>query len=136
MSESDGLAFVDTNVLAYAFQKEPSPHQAPARALIARLRAEERLRISTQVLQELFFTLTRKGRQPCSPDEALAALHRGLRRDPPSGIAGPRCADFLLGCLIVAAAARSGASKLYTEDLNHGQKILGVEIVNPFAAVV
>jgi len=34
--------------------------------------------------------------------------------------------------LIVVAAARSGARRLYTEDLNHGQKILGVEIVNPF----
>ncbi len=27
---------------------------------------------------------------------------------------------------------RSGAVRLYTEDLNHGQKILGVEVFNPF----
>jgi predicted nucleic acid-binding protein len=32
----------------------------------------------------------------------------------------------------VVAAARSGAHRLYTEDLNHGQRILGVEVVNPF----
>ena len=30
------------------------------------------------------------------------------------------------------AAARSGATRLYTEDLQHGRTVLGVEIVNPF----
>ena len=35
--------------------------------------------------------------------------------------------------LIVAAAARAGASRLYSEDLQAGQKLLGVEVVNPFA---
>jgi len=34
--------------------------------------------------------------------------------------------------LIVAAAARAGATVLYTEDLNDGQEILGVRIRNPF----
>jgi predicted nucleic acid-binding protein len=36
--------------------------------------------------------------------------------------------------LVVVAAARAGAAILYTEDLNHGQEILGVRIVNPFLA--
>ena len=30
------------------------------------------------------------------------------------------------------AAARSGAKRIYTEDLQDGQIILGVEVVNPF----
>ena len=34
--------------------------------------------------------------------------------------------------LVVVAAARSGAKLLYTEDLQDGQSILGVEVVNPF----
>ncbi len=34
--------------------------------------------------------------------------------------------------LIVVAARRCGAKRLYTEDLNHGQVIEGVEIVDPF----
>jgi predicted nucleic acid-binding protein len=34
--------------------------------------------------------------------------------------------------LVVSAAARAGATVLYTEDLNDGQKILGVRISNPF----
>ncbi len=32
----------------------------------------------------------------------------------------------------MVAASRSGAKRIYTEDLQHGQIILGVEIVNPF----
>ncbi|MGA3202122.1 MAG: hypothetical protein ABSF12_06470 [Bryobacteraceae bacterium] len=34
--------------------------------------------------------------------------------------------------LVVVAAARAGTGVLYTEDLNDGQEILGVRVVNPF----
>jgi predicted nucleic acid-binding protein len=36
--------------------------------------------------------------------------------------------------LIVAAAASSGCAELYSEDLNDGQVIQGVRVMNPFAA--
>ena len=35
----------------------------------------------------------------------------------------------------VAAAVKSGATRLLSEDLNPGQKIAGLRIENPFAAV-
>lgn len=35
--------------------------------------------------------------------------------------------------LVVVAAVRSGATVVYTEDLNDGQEILGVRISNPFS---
>jgi predicted nucleic acid-binding protein len=34
--------------------------------------------------------------------------------------------------LMLQAAERSGASTVYTEDLNHGQRYAGVKVVNPF----
>ncbi|MDP3000231.1 MAG: PIN domain-containing protein [Bryobacterales bacterium] len=34
--------------------------------------------------------------------------------------------------LILAAAEQDGATELITEDLNHGQVIAGIRIVNPF----
>ncbi len=34
--------------------------------------------------------------------------------------------------LIVAAALESGSTRLYTEDLQHGQKIEGLLVENPF----
>jgi predicted nucleic acid-binding protein len=35
--------------------------------------------------------------------------------------------------LIIAAALDSGCDRLYTEDLQDGQRIEGLTIVNPFA---
>jgi predicted nucleic acid-binding protein len=34
--------------------------------------------------------------------------------------------------LILVAARRSGAKRIYTEDLQDGQTILGVRVINPF----
>jgi predicted nucleic acid-binding protein len=59
MSAGD-VSFVDTNVLVYAFEKSGSPKKQLAKRLIDELTDEDRLRVSTQVLQELFVTLTRK----------------------------------------------------------------------------
>jgi predicted nucleic acid-binding protein len=106
------------------------------------LMEEDRLRVSTQVLQELFVTLTRKVSQCCSREEALAVLE-DLSAWPLMTVdyAAIRAAVELAGeaqlsfwdALLVVAAARAGAAVLYTEDLNDGQEILGVRISNPFA---
>ncbi|WP_292994765.1 hypothetical protein [Nitrosomonas sp.] len=41
-------------------------------------------------------------------------------------------ASVFTDALIVAAALESGCTRLYTEDLQHGQKIDGLVIENPF----
>ena len=142
MTAERNLAFVDTNVLVYAFEKSSSPKKRVAQRLLNELMEEDRLRVSTQVLQELFVTLTRKVSQPCSNDEALAVLE-DLTAWPLMTIdyAAIRAAVRLASqatlsfwdALVVVAAARTGAAVLYTEDLIHGQEILGVRVSNPFA---
>ena len=139
MNGTEGPAFVDTNVLVYALESGHSARKATAQRLVEKLIDQDRLRLSTQVLQELFVTLTRHGR--CSADEALAQLE-SLTAWPVFVVdypaiqeAGRLARDAVLSfwdALIVVAAARSGAQRVYTEDLNHGQRILGVEVVNPF----
>ena len=111
--------------------------------MLNELMDEDRLRVSTQVLQELFVTLTRKAMQRCSNQEALAVLedltawplividYAAIRAA--AGLADQARISFW-DALIVVAAARAGAAVLYTEDLNDGQDILGVRISNPFAA--
>src|ERR1700685_4213428 len=136
---SSDLSFVDTNVLVYAFEKAASPKKQIARRLTDELIDEDRLRISTQVIQELFVTLPRKGSQRCSSEEALGIID-ALTVWPLMAIdfaairAAIRLADeakiSFWDALIVVAAARSGAAVLYTEDLHHGQEILGVRICN------
>jgi predicted nucleic acid-binding protein len=139
---SGELGFLDTNVLVYAFERRPSEKQQVAKRLLAELMEEDRLRVSTQVLQELFVTLTRKVVPRCSIEEALSFLEE-LTEWPLLSVdySVIRAAAVLAGearisfwdALIVVAAARSRAKVLYTEDLNHGQEILGVRVSNPFA---
>ncbi|SPF37337.1 conserved hypothetical protein [Candidatus Sulfopaludibacter sp. SbA4] len=142
MTVERALSFVDTNVLVYAFDRSNSPKKQVAQRLMNELMEEDRLRVSTQVLQELFVTLTRKVSQRCSSEEALAVLE-DLTAWPLMVVADAairsavRLADqaelSFWDALVVVAAARSGAAVLYTEDLNDGQEILGVRISNPFA---
>jgi predicted nucleic acid-binding protein len=142
MSDEIAPAFVDTNVLVYAFDKSPTPKKRVAQRLMVELMDQDRLRVSTQVLQELFVTLTRKVSQCCSHEEASAVLE-DLSAWPLMVVdyAAIRAAVELAGqaklsfwdALIVVAAVRTGAAVLYTEDLNQGQEILGVRISNPFA---
>jgi predicted nucleic acid-binding protein len=141
MTGEKPISFVDTNVLVYAFEKSRSPKKQIAQRLMNELMEEDRLRLSTQVLQELFVTLTRKVSQPCSTAEGLAALE-DLSAWPLMAVdfAAMRAAVELIDqaklsfwdALIVVASARMGATVLYTEDLNDGQEIIGVRITNPF----
>ncbi len=141
MSGNSELGFVDTNVLVYALDRSASPKKLFAQRLMNELMDEDRLRLSTQVLQELFVTLTRKLSRRCSTEEALATLE-DLSAWPVALIdcaairSAGRLADqaqlSFWDALVVVAAARSGAAVLYTEDLNDGQEILGVRVYNPF----
>ena len=142
MTGERAVSFVDTNVLVYALDRGGSPKKRVAQRLLNELMEEDRLRVSTQVLQELFVTLTRKTTQVCSSEEALSVLedlaawpltvvdYPAIREA--VGLAGRAQLSFW-DALVVVAAARSGAAVLYTEDLNDGQEILGVRVSNPFA---
>jgi len=141
MSGEEGLGFVDTNVLVYFFEEGRSQRKQAAERLVSRLMREDRIRLSTQVLQELYVTLTRKIRPRCSPDKALAHMSDLATWPlfvvdyPAIQAAGLLARDATLSfwdALIVVAAARSGAPTLYTEDLNHGQEILHIQVINPF----
>lgn len=134
-------SFVDTNVLVYALAQDDKRRSQLAQTLIDDLMRARMFHISTQVLQELFVTVTRKGARPLSLPDAIKNLN-ALSLFPVFVIDYPAihasaelAAKSKLSywdAQIVISASRSGAKRLYTEDLNHGQIIEGVEIVNPF----
>ena len=133
--------FVDTNVFVYAFTNDDLLKQERATSALRILMVHETLRTSTQVLQELYVTLTRKFSKAITPEEALRRV-KSLSRWRITSITPDLIITAATVCianqisywdaLIVVAAQKSGATHLLTEDLSHGQKILGVEIVNPF----
>lgn len=139
--ERRAACFVDTNVLVYALADDDTKRSPVAQKLVRELMAERVFRTSIQVLQELFVTLTRKVRTPLTGEQAaryldqiaawpVIVLDYRAMRDAIELSASAQLSFW--DALIVVAAARSGARRLYTEDLQDGQEILGVEIVNPF----
>jgi predicted nucleic acid-binding protein len=142
MSADERLpAFVDTNILVYAIAGDDPKRSKVAANLLRKLMQSRTLRTNTQVLQELFVTLTRKGAQPMEPRAALRYIDQ-LAAWPVSVTdfhAVRRAIELSISAtlsfwdaLIVVAAVNSGSAQLYSEDLQHGQVVLGVRIVNPF----
>ena len=134
-------AFFDTNILACEFDKSEHRKQALVVDLINEWRPSGRMIISTQVLQELYVVLIQK-LKPALKEEIAEEIIRNYSKldvviiDPSlilNGIGIKRKYKISFwDALIVAAARRAGCKILFTEDLSHGMKIAGIEIVNPF----
>ena len=134
-------AFVDTNVLVYAYDRAAGAKRDLARDLLEALWNEGRGVLSTQVLQEFYVNIRRKTRPPVSQEEARALVADYLVWDPivNDGATvleaidlGHRYQLSLWDALIVVAARKGDASVLYSEDLNHGQTFGSVQVLNPF----
>lgn len=138
-----GPVFVDTNVLAYRHDAADPSKQARAEdwiTCIVKLRAG---RLSFQVLQELYATLTRKLRPSLEPQEArdivdLLASWNPLTVNLPllksAWALQDRYSLSWWDALIVAAAQASDCRVLLTEDLQHGQSFGRVRVIDPFAS--
>ena len=138
-----GPVFVDTNVIAYRHDAADAAKQARAEDWITCIVELHAGRLSFQVLQELYATLTRKLRPSLEPQEArdiidLLASWNPLTVD----LALVRNAWALQDryslswwdALIVAAAQASDCRVLLTEDLQHGQMFGTVRVIDPFAS--
>jgi len=132
--------FVDTNVFVYAVDEaEPAKRDIAERVLASGEYGE--LVLSTQILSAFYVTVTRKLDGRISETEALEGLDRlSLYPVIPVDTALVKRAVEISRSsqlsywdgLIVATAAQAGCGRLLTEDLNDGQEINSVRVVNPF----
>ena len=137
-----GRTFVDTNVLIYAHDVDAGQKHEIARNLLRELWSEREGVLSMQVLQEFYVNVTRKIATPLPRVKArtiVESYRSWCMQTTTEEIATAfRIEDEAhLGfwdALVVAAASKSGAVRLISEDLNPGQTILGVRVENPFAA--
>ncbi len=134
-------AFVDTNVLVYAYDRGAAGKQARSQELLTLLWMDKQGVISTQVLQEFCVTVRHKFVQPLSLQQVREAVFVYQRWQ-----MVVNSADSILRALeveqryqlsfrdamIVQAAASGGCEILYSEDLSHGQEYEGVLVLNPF----
>ena len=135
--------FVDTNVLVYSFDRREPEKLVRAREWLDHLWSARAGRISFQVLQEFYVTVTRKLEPGLDPETARKVVRslwawQPLATDEQSFVAAWGIQDrFKLSwrdALIVAAARSAGCSALLTEDLQHGQSLDGLRVVDPFQA--
>lgn len=131
--------FIDTNILVYSVDSNDKSKQKQARKILKSTVENNSPVISTQVLQEFYSATTSK----LKLDKIIAKsimhnfhhmetvqidlelIEQGIDISILSQI------SFWHG-LIIAAAEQANCSLIYSEDLNSGQTIRGINIVNPF----
>lgn len=134
--------FLDTNIFIYTFDPRTPEKQSICRELIVDALATQNGLISCQVVQEFLNVATRKFKQPLSDKDCLRYL---------ASVLGPLCEIFpsiqlyrdaieisaswkyaFYDSLIIAGALNAGCTSIYTEDMQHGQTVKDLRIVNPF----
>lgn len=133
--------FIDTNILVYAHDLDAKEKQAIAAKLVTDLWKAHTGVLSTQVLQEFYVTLTRKIPKPLKLINARKILRNYFSWDivindiPIIRQASEIEETYKLSfwdALIISAAYSKNCESLFTEDLQHGQAIEGIRILNPF----
>lgn len=136
--------FVDTNVLVYAQDASFPEKQSRAWARLDQLWQSRSGRLSIQVCNEYFVTVTRKLKPGRSEELAWEDVRRYQAWEPVS-------LDFRLleraretqvryglswwDSTIVAAAYAAECALLLSEDLNADQEYWGIRVENPFPSI-
>ena len=134
--------FLDTNIFVYALQPTLPSKTQRAISLISEGLDSGNGIVSYQVVQEFFSLAFRRFAKPMSVFEAEEYLNSVFR---PLLAIHSSPALFVSALqvygehrfswydsLIVAAAQQAGCSILYSEDMQHGRRVEGLKIENPF----
>lgn len=133
--------FLDTNILVYLL--DPTTlKQSVSQQLVGGALKNQKGFISIQVVQEFLNLATGKFAIRTSSENTKEFMQRVLL---------PLCRIYTNGdlltlaldihseykysfydSLIISAAIQGGSTRLYSEDLQSGQKVRGMEIVNPY----
>ena len=133
------LVFFDSNVLFYSEDARYPEKQRQAQSLIRSHRVNRSGVVSLQVLQEYFVNVTKKlGLDPALARAKVEIFSRFHLVEPAltdvlSAIDSHRLHHLSYwDALIVHCAKKSGCKIVLSEDMQHGQVIDGVRIINPF----
>ncbi|MEX1181590.1 MAG: PIN domain-containing protein [Gemmatimonadota bacterium] len=133
--------FVDTNLLVYVRDAAGPEKQQRAAGWMRYLWQERLGRVSTQVLNEYYVTVTQKLTPGLSREAAREDVRQLFAWDPIVPDVVILDAAFAVqdrfgfswwDSLIVSAAQASGCDTLLSEDMQDGQDLSGVLVVNPF----
>ena len=133
--------FVDTNVLVYSRDARNAPKQQRAREWMEFLWDNKRGRLSRQVLQEYYETVTRKLKPGLTPEEAradvralfhwLVPMQASLVLEAAWHVQDKGSFSFW-DALILGAAQTMGCAFVLSEDMSAAQAVEGMRVVDPF----
>ena len=140
MANLGSRSFIDTNVLIYAEASDQPAKRQAALALLKQLYESASGVLSTQVLQEYCNVALKKLKLPAAHIRAQLDLYEQfevVQITPALIRAGldlhqTRSVSFY-DAIVLASATTAGCSALFSEDLNTGEMVGGVRIINPFA---
>jgi predicted nucleic acid-binding protein len=130
--------FLDTNIFVYCFDADNPSKQAIAKKLVGK----RDWFVSWQVVQEFSSVALHRFKVPLKPadlsDYIAFRLWPECRILPSQPIFNQamsihgRYGFRFYDCLVLASALAGGAKTLLSEDLQHGQRIGSLEVLNPF----
>jgi predicted nucleic acid-binding protein len=131
--------FIDTNIFIYSMDIHDLHKMEISRSLLKKQGKELQGVISTQVLQEFYVTATKKLKSdPIIVKDIIRSFENfEIVTISPTIIRDAIDCSVLnmisfWDALIISAAEFAKCTQLWTEDLNPGQLIRGVKIINPF----
>ena len=131
--------FFDTNILVYTVDKKDPEKTRVSRETIKSVTQNHSSVISTQILQEFYNAATSKLKIDKIAAKNIVHNFRNMEIVTIDLILIEQAIDvsvlFQLSfwdSLVIAAAEQANCSYLVSEDLNNGQRIRGMEIINPF----
>lgn len=136
-----GLLFFDATVIAYATDPNDPGKQRVSRAIIRSALSQRRMVVSPQILNECYAVLVHKRRiaPPAEVERYLSSYHAACSA--PLDVETHRSAIMLESrhrlswwdCVALASALQARCEHFLSEDLNDGQAIESLTVVNPFA---
>lgn len=133
--------FLDTNILVYLFDNNFPKKKKITKKIIESIIVDSTPIISTQVMQEFYVTITKKLKMdPIVAKEALRYFEKFDIVNVDSKLIAEAIDCSIINqlsfwdSLIIVAAESAKCNYLYSEDLNDGQIIRSVKIINPYSA--
>ncbi|MFH0925240.1 MAG: PIN domain-containing protein [bacterium] len=134
--------FFDTNILIYAYDIDVSEKHGIAVSLLRETIRKDKPILSVQVLNEFFVVVTRKIQRPFSLQEAKEKVEQLISSFTIVDLnffITIKAIDVMeknrlsfWDSLIISAAKEAKATLIFSEDLNSGQIIEGIKVINPF----
>jgi predicted nucleic acid-binding protein len=131
--------FIDTNLWVYAYDTRDTYKQQQAQDFIAEVLAHEDCFVSLQVVNEFCNVMLKQGMDIELLIATLGGTLLPISQNPLDATIAERALRLwhkaslsYYDSLIIQAAIDLKCTKLYSEDLQHGQNFGKLQIINPF----